>query len=168
MALLPALLEADARRPPGAPRVRLVLAGRRSAEDDALLAGGGELVRHLGMLDRPAALALQRAADALLLLTGLNPSEATGKLFEYLAAGRPILAVAHGNEAARVIQETRTGVTVAPGDHAGLVAALRELALGRLGGSYAPRDLERFTYPGPARELAALAEEAITRRAAAG
>ena len=45
-----------------------------------------------GLLDRGACVALQREAGALLLLTGRDRSEATGKLFEYLEAGRPILA----------------------------------------------------------------------------
>ena len=167
LVLLDALRDADAARKPGDRRVRLVLAGRRSAEDDVLVARGGDLVQHLGMLDRPAALALQRAADALLLLTGTNRSEATGKLFEYLAAGRPVLAIAKDNEAARIVQATHTGVTVAPDDAAGLVAVLRRLAADGLRDAYAPRDLERFTYPAPARRVADLVEAALRRRRAA-
>ena len=43
-------------------RVRLVLAGRTAAEDEALLAeaGLGDVVRHVGLLERRDALALQR------------------------------------------------------------------------------------------------------------
>jgi len=70
-----------------AERVEVVLAGPLSAEERRLL---GEpdlngLVRAVGSLDRPRALALQRAADTLLVVTegARRRSVATGKLFEY-------------------------------------------------------------------------------------
>jgi len=151
-------------------RVRLVLAGRTAVEDQRLLAEAelGESVRHVGLLERRAALALQRSADALVLLTGSHSSEATGKLFEYLAAGRPILALAEANEAARIVQLTATGVTVPPLDEERIAAALRTVADGTIAEAYAPRELERFTYPGPAVAVAGLIEEAIARRGERG
>ncbi len=151
-------------------RVRLVLAGRTAVEDQRLLAeaGLGESVRHVGLLERRAALALQRSADALVLLTGSHSSEATGKLFEYLAAGRPILALAEANEAARIVGLTATGVTVAPLDEERIADALRTVADGTIAAGYAPRELERFTYPGPAVAVARLIEEAIARRGELG
>jgi glycosyltransferase involved in cell wall biosynthesis len=153
-------------------RVRLVLAGRTTVDDQALLAeaGLGEAVRHVGLLERSAALALQRAADALLLLTGTHSSEATGKLFEYLAAERPILALATANEAQRIVALTATGVTVAPTDEDAIAAALRDVADGGLARAYRPcrAELERFTHPGPAHAVAELVEQAIARRAGAG
>jgi glycosyltransferase involved in cell wall biosynthesis len=144
----------------------MVLAGRTTAQDEALLAEAdlGEAVRHLGLLERSAALALQRGADALVLLTGTHSSEATGKLFEYLAAGRPILALAAANEAQRIVTLTGTGITVPPTDEERILCALRRVADGALTAVYAPRELERFTYPGPAIAVAALIEEAIVRR----
>lgn len=150
----------------GARRVRLVLAGRRTVADEALLAeaGLGDAVRHLGLLERRDALALQRSADALVLLTGTHSSEATGKLFEYLAAGRPILALAEGNEAQRIVELTGTGCSVAPFHEEAIVGALRRVADGSIAGGYAPRELERFTYPGPAQAVAGLVEEAVGRR----
>ncbi len=152
--------------PGGGRRVRLVLAGRTTVDDQALLAeaGLGASVRHVGLLERSAALALQRRADALLLLTGTHRSEATGKLFEYLAAGRPILALAEDNEAQRIIELTGTGTSVPPQDEERIAAALRQVAAGALDATYAPRELERFTYPGPALVVADLVEEAIARR----
>ena len=88
-------------------------------------------------------------------------------MFEYLASGRPIVALAAGNEAARIVAATNTGVTVAPDDVEAIAAALRRVASGELEAAYAPRDLERFTYPGPAEAVAALVEEAVARRATA-
>ncbi len=151
-------------------RVRLVLAGRTTVEDQRLLAEAelGESVRHVGLLERRAALALQRSADALVLLTGSHSSEATGKLFEYLAAGRPILALADANEAQRIVRLTATGVTVPPLDEERIAAALRTVADGTIAAGYAPRELERFTYPGPAVVVAGLIEEAIARRGERG
>lgn len=149
-------------------RVRLVLAGRTTTADAELLAEAdlGAAVRHVGLLERSAALALQRSCDALVLLTGTHRSEATGKLFEYLAAGRPILALAAGNEAQRIVELTGTGVSVPPNDEDAIAAALERVAAGALDGDYAPRELERFTYPGPAEAVAALVEEAIAARLA--
>lgn len=142
--------------------LRLVLAGRREPAVDALVAATGAPVEHLGLLSRADALTLQRRAGTLLLLTSPNAGEATGKLFEYLAAGRPILALARGSEAGRIVEETGTGEVAEAGDEAAIAAALRRAAVGAL--PYAPRGLERFTYPGPAETVAGLAG----RLAAAG
>jgi hypothetical protein len=52
----------------------------------------------------------------------------SGKVFEYLAAERPILAVVPPDGAAAgLIRETGAGVVVAPDDVDGMVAALSDL-----------------------------------------
>lgn len=165
---LRALAAVNARPAEGAPRVRLVLAGRTSTEDDRLLreAGLGNAVAHLGLLDREGSVALQRSADALVLLTGNDRSEATGKLFEYLQAGRPIVALARGNEAQRIVEATRTGVCVRRDDGEAIEEALRRVADGSLARAHAPTGLERFTYPAPALAVERIVEEAVARRAA--
>jgi glycosyltransferase involved in cell wall biosynthesis len=153
----------------GSRRPRLVLAGRREPELEPLLEGLGDgLVARLGHVPRAQALALQRRADALLLLTSpRHVSHATGKLYEYLAAGRPIIALARGNEAARVVQETGTGIAVPPDDVEAIHAAIRAGMRGELDARFAPRGLERYCYPGPAEAVAALVEELVARRASA-
>lgn len=70
-----------------------------------------------GRVTRSEALSLQRSADVLLLLESGEPAAngvLTGKLFEYLAAGRPILSLgSRGDSAiARVIGETGAGICV--------------------------------------------------------
>lgn len=149
----------------GGPRIRLVLAGRVNSEDERLLeeARLGDAVVHLGLLERPVALGLQRAADALVLVTGAHTSEATGKIYEYMAASRPIIALAEGSEAARIVESTGTGVAVPPSDPDAIASALRLVATDSV--PYAPRELGRFTYPGPAEAVAELIEDAIARRA---
>ena len=107
---------------------------------------------------------VQRSADALVLLTSRNSSEATGKLFEYLFSGRPIVALAENNEAARIVRETSTGVTVPPDDVEAIAAALRRVVSGELVREYAPRNLDQYEYPRPAEQMAELVEEAIRRR----
>jgi glycosyltransferase involved in cell wall biosynthesis len=152
---------------PGIGPVRLLHAGRLTTEERALIdtSGASHLVKNLGMLSRADALALQRSADGLVLITSRYSYEAPGKLFEYLAARRPIVALADGNEAARIVRETNTGVAVPPRDVDAITDALRRVASGELARRYAPRGLEQFTYPRPAEEMAAVLEEAIQRRA---
>lgn len=118
----------------------------------------------LGAVSRPVAIALQRRAAALLLLTSDEVSQATGKLFEYLAANRPILALAGENEAARIVRETNTGVVVAPRDVDAIAEALRLAARGELNLSHSPRGTERYRYPGPADAMMASVERAIRHR----
>jgi glycosyltransferase involved in cell wall biosynthesis len=153
----------------GSARVRLVLAGHLDTELEKLIQSvNGDLVQHLGRMPRQQALALQRRGDALLLLTSSrHVSHATGKLFEYLASGTPIIALAKGNEAARIVQETATGVTVAPDDVEGICRAIRSAMDGSLARGYAPRGLDRYVYPGPAEAVAELIEESLARRATA-
>lgn len=150
--------------PPDAPRLRLVHAGKLKPEDQALVdtTGVADLFEHVGQLDRAGALALQRSADVLVLITSRNSSEATGKIFEYLAAGKPILALADGNEAERIVRETNTGVVVPPDDVDAIADALRRAARGELAREYAPRGVDRYAYPRLAEEMADVIEEAIT------
>jgi glycosyltransferase involved in cell wall biosynthesis len=78
------------------------------------------------------ALALQRDSEALLLLIpdaeGRGRGILSGKVFEYLAAARPILAaVPEDGEAAALLRLTGAGTVVAPEDVDGLAAALSDL-----------------------------------------
>lgn len=147
--------------------IRLVVAGPLSNADKDLIetTGAGDAIQYLGVLGRMEALALQRSADALLLFTSRNRSEATGKLFEYIGAGRPVLALAADNEAARIVQETNIGITVPPDDVEEIAAGLRRFASGQMAAEYAPHGIERFTYPAPADAIAGLVEEALAERA---
>ncbi|HVU79722.1 MAG TPA: glycosyltransferase family 4 protein [Gaiellaceae bacterium] len=81
---------------------------------------------------RRRALELQRDSEALLLLIpeagGRGKGVLSGKVFEYLAAERPILAVVPPDgAAANLIREAGAGVVVAPDDVDGMAAALADL-----------------------------------------
>jgi glycosyltransferase involved in cell wall biosynthesis len=92
----------------------------------------GDRLELLGYQTRSEALRLQRDSEALLLLVpeadGRGKGVLSGKVFEYLAAGRPILAaVPPDGAAAELIREIGAGVVVAPDDVDGIRAALEEL-----------------------------------------
>jgi glycosyltransferase involved in cell wall biosynthesis len=146
-------------------RLRLVLAGRLDSDDMRLVADSrlDEQIDVLGERSHAESLALQRSASALVLIASHDGSEATGKLFEYLSAGRPIIALA-GAEVARIVSSTGTGVTVPGDDVEAIVAQLRRLLMGELRANYRPANLEPYVYPGPARRMSAVIEEALAAR----
>jgi glycosyltransferase involved in cell wall biosynthesis len=92
----------------------------------------GDRLELIAYAPRRRSLELQRDSDVLLLLIpdagGRGKGVLSGKVFEYLAAERPILAVVPPDgAAAELIRETGAGIVVAPGDVEGIAAALREL-----------------------------------------
>lgn len=138
-------------RPPD----ELVMAGPLSHEDERLLAAYPAVVRHVGALERPRTLALQRAADLLVVIAAgsLGSDVATGKLYEYLAARRPVLVVGDGNEAARIVAETGAGLA-APAEPGALGRAVERLRDFEPAG----RNLGRYSWPNLGERYAELLE----------
>jgi glycosyltransferase involved in cell wall biosynthesis len=133
----------------------------RSADREwAAELGLGDRLELIPYAPRATSLELQRDSDALLLLIpdagGRGKGVLSGKVFEYLASGRPILAaVPPDGAAAELIRETGAGVVVPPDDVEALRAALVELE-------------ERFRDGGlPDVELPEAARERLSRRARA-
>jgi len=94
--------------------------------------GLGDRLELIPYAPRTTSLALQRDSEALLLLIpdagGRGKGVLSGKVFEYLAVGRPILAaVPPDGEAASLIAGTGAGVVAAPDDVGGLRTALEQL-----------------------------------------
>ena len=116
-----------------------------------------DVVKLWGHLPRAKALGFQRKADVLLLITEPDKASiATGKLFEYLAANKPILALTRGTEAARIIIETGAGVVVSPDEPKQIADAIEEAILHggeRVGG----RNEESINKFSRGRQVAALA-----------
>jgi glycosyltransferase involved in cell wall biosynthesis len=79
------------------------------------------------------------SSDVVVILMGGTkylPSHLPSKAFEYLHAGKPILAIAAEGELAQLVRQSGLGVTVPPQSVASVIDALRVLladhAAGRL------------------------------------
>ncbi len=120
----------------GALRPEVVLAGKvdPQAEDAARAAGCRDLLVLPGFVPHEEAVRLQRTATVNLLLTWSVPGEVArgvcpGKMYEQMAAGRPVLALALPEcEAVSVLESTGGALVAHPGDTAGIAEALRRLA----------------------------------------
>jgi glycosyltransferase involved in cell wall biosynthesis len=89
--------------------------------------GLGDRVELIPYVPRRESLRLQRESDALLLLIpeagGRGRGVLSGKVFEYLAAERPVLAVVpEDGAAAQLVREAGAGVVAGPDD----VPAIRD------------------------------------------
>ena len=130
--------------------------------------GLGNRLELVPYLPRREALALQRDSEALLLLIpeARGRGVLTGKIFEYLASERPILAaVPLGGTAAELIEQTRAGPVVAPDDVEGIARALGDLERRHRAGalvqpSLSPEVRVGLSRMARAKELLAVLEEA--------
>jgi glycosyltransferase involved in cell wall biosynthesis len=87
----------------------------------------GIVVNH-GFVERSQSLAFQRAADLLLIITEPERrSMVTAKIFEYLYAGKPILALTHKTVLEDIIKETKTGWIVHPHQPKAIADLLRKI-----------------------------------------
>jgi glycosyltransferase involved in cell wall biosynthesis len=109
----------------------------------------GDRLELLDYLPHRRALELQRDSEANLLLlpeaAGRGRVVPSGKIFEYLAAERPILAaVPTDGAAAKLVRETGAGIVVGPEDEKGIREALVGLharwKAGHLGDGYLTDD----------------------------
>ena len=152
-----ALAEAFGRLgPEDAARLELAIAGPLKPEERALFEAipGPAKVTLLGSLAPERTLALQRRADALLLLAQPARSQLLNfKLFEYLAAGRPILALCADTEAGRAAADAGVAPIVRADDPAAIAEALASAARGELRGPD-PGAADRFAYPAAAEAMA--------------
>ena len=107
-----------------------------------ILQGGGEVAPHLKsmvkklklrnvriidkILSRDEVAKLLSEADALMLPLrdfGRPYLGISSKLYEYQAAGKPIICCAYG-QPAEYVKETKSGIVVKPGDHEALAKAI--------------------------------------------
>jgi glycosyltransferase involved in cell wall biosynthesis len=126
----------------------------------------GDRLELIPYVPRRRSLELQRDSEAVLLLipeaAGRGRGVLSGKVFEYFAAERPILAaVPPDGAAANLIRETGTGIVAAPDDVAALREALERLHVqwlaGQLDGTpLDPATRERLSRQARVRELAEL------------
>ncbi|MET0144213.1 MAG: glycosyltransferase, partial [Ilumatobacteraceae bacterium] len=96
-------------------------------------ADASDVVRQHGVVERAEAIAAQRAAGAVVVVIGDNPTEVEclpAKLFEYISTGRPIVVLGpRENEAARLVEAHGLGVSASDEDIARLVEMLTSTTL---------------------------------------
>jgi glycosyltransferase involved in cell wall biosynthesis len=128
---LVAAIERLARETPAlAERLELLVAGRRTAAEEALLERltplPCRLVRH-DYVDHHQAVGLLAESDWLLLLLAEGPGAGRvvpAKVFEYMATGRPILAIAPPGEVWELLADYPAVDRLAPGDVPAIAQAL--------------------------------------------
>jgi hypothetical protein len=129
-------------------RVELHLAGDITDGDRAVVAGH-DFVRIPGLMPHRETVALMRSADLLFLPmqdlpAGVRAGLIPYKTYEYLAAGRPILAAVPDGDVRDMLDPLPHTTVVRPADVAAMTAALRErIAAGREPDVAAPRNYER-------------------------
>jgi len=125
--------------PRAAVQVRLVGNVGQTTVDLVRTMGLADVVEIIGYVAHRQSVGYVLGADVLLLMIAPGPGSEgvlTGKVFEYLAARRPILAVTPPSAAADLIRESRSGVVVDPENVAAigdqLAALFRQWQLGAL------------------------------------
>lgn len=133
------------RRPGAGESVEVTFIGPRESANEEWVGrlGLGGNVRFRDNIAHSECVNIERASDLLLLIkhddpryTGLVP----GKLFEYIGARRPILAIAPDGEAASIVRDLNRGEVVPAGDREAVAAVIDKFFIlhkeGRLGSSY--------------------------------
>lgn len=116
-----------------------------------------QVVVNLGMGTYRESLQLQKSSDVLLVLEGAAQNSEimlTQKIFEYLAAGKPVVAVTPPGALADLVRRTGCGIVIPPDNAFRLKEVLFDLFLGRL--TFSPRQeiIETFHRRHQARRFA--------------
>jgi glycosyltransferase involved in cell wall biosynthesis len=110
--------------------IQLLILGRRHPDIRRLIADFqlSKVVIEKDHLPRKVAIQHQQGADVLLLVTSTLKLVVTTKVFEYLAAHKPILALSYpGVEANQIIKRANGGIIVPAEDPEAIADALSEL-----------------------------------------
>ncbi len=105
-------------------RIETRFIGRVRPDAELCLQRTRAVVRQLGFMPKLQGLRYLEETDFLLLIA-TDPTSHAGKLFEYLATAKPILALSPPNgEIAKLLRETRAGWCVDPWDQAAIQTML--------------------------------------------
>jgi glycosyltransferase involved in cell wall biosynthesis len=149
-------------------RIEVHLAGVVSESDRATL-GDPSLHSH-GYLSHPETVALMQSADLLFLPmqelpAGLRATIVPGKTYEYIAAGRPILAAVPEGDVRDILAAAGSAVVCAPRDVDAMVSAILALLEGNDPPPRNPRALLRYERSRLTGELAGVLD-AVTGQSA--
>lgn len=143
--------------------VEVVAAGFEPGE--AARRGLAQHITEVGVLSHQEAVSLMHSADVLFLTNGDGARQQLGlpgKMYEYLATGRPVLALTHPDgDAGRIIRHVGGGVAVSQDDPGVLLEVITRACRNRsLRTPPLDRDaLAAFERPNLARRLALLLDE---------
>lgn len=146
-----------------AKQFRLVMMTRLRPQDEQLVPELWlqDIVQNRGLGTYRESVRLQVSADALVAIEAAGANldyMLTQKVFEYLAARRPILAIAPDGALAHVVRETRSGIVAPPNDVPAIAHALEQMV--RREFAYAPdaKAIARYHRRELTRELAGVLE----------
>ncbi len=149
-------------------RVRIIMIGGMLPEETRMILDSSvsDLFELRGVVEHKDALKAQTEAAVLLLVVSPDAvGISTGKIYEYLASGRPILALAGPSPAADLVRALDAGVVVHPNDVRAIAGALTNLDAawekGTLMGA-APEAVQRFEARVLARELGLLFDQVVS------
>jgi glycosyltransferase involved in cell wall biosynthesis len=97
--------------------------------------GLADVVSISGKVGYARALEIMCESSALLLLAPHQPFQVPAKTYEYMASGRPILALAHEGATADLVRAMGCGIAVEPEDVEGIKTALVRLHENHVNGS---------------------------------
>jgi len=152
--------------------LEVVFAGRRTADQDALLGRLSGLPVEVTLypyLDHTAAVGLMRSADLLCSILADAPGAAralTAKVFEYMAARRPILAITPPGDLWDVLEDYPAADRFLPSDVSGIAACLVRRIEARQSGAAEPSivwDGTRYDRREQSRALAGVLSEIVRR-----
>lgn len=145
-------------------RFKLRLIGQVALADRNLAStceelGLADVVDLVPRVGRRESLAAMASADSLLLIQPGHPLSVPGKFFEYLAAGKPILAVTDEGETAELVRATGTGLVASPSSEHAIRDALAAIVQGRFVAS--PASATAYDGRLRAREMVAVLESLL-------
>jgi glycosyltransferase involved in cell wall biosynthesis len=149
--------------------VRIELIGWCDVAEGALVreaartAGLEDAVHFVGALSRHETLPRLLESDLLLLLAEAQPYQIPGKTYEYLRAGRPILALTRAGAVAQLLRGLPGAHVVDPEDIAGIAAAVRDVYGYWREGRASPLPAPDFVTQFDRRRLAGLLAEVFER-----
>lgn len=142
-------------------KVQLVLAGQQDARVDEEVGhlGLDGAVRQVGVVSHEKSIEMMLGADLLLLIPGPGRGTMPGKAYEYLAARKPVLAIADEGVTASLISSSGIGEVIGTTDHRLIAQTLASM--------YRQITTNSFTYPETSVYMEMFDRKAIAGRIAA-
>jgi glycosyltransferase involved in cell wall biosynthesis len=149
--------------------IEISLAGVLS-DDDVDVAQRSPYVSALGYVSHSESVALMKAASLLFLPMqampkGIRAGIVPGKTYEYLAAGRPILAAVPAGDARDLLEAAGNALICNPGDVGAMAEAILRTVDGSVTTETRPDVLERYDWKQLAMRLARIFDDVVERAA---